>query len=160
MLHDPEFWIAVGLVILVAAIFRPVKSALLGGLDARGARIGLELEVARKLREEAAALVETYRKKQGEALAESEAVIRNAAAEAERSREQAAAALEESLKRQERQALDRIAQAEVKALAEVRALAVDLAVAATRRLLTDHLDAARGAALVDLAIAELPQRLQ
>jgi F-type H+-transporting ATPase subunit b len=159
MLRDPEFWIAVALVLLIAVILRPVKRTLLGALDGRAARIKLELEEARKLREEAAALVETYRRKQAAALAEGEAIIRQAASEAELTRRQAEAELIESLKRQERQALDRIAQAEAAAIAEVRARAVDLAVAATRKLLAENLDAAHKAALVDQAIAELPRRM-
>ncbi len=159
MLRDPEFWIAVALVLLIAVILRPVKRALLGALDSRAARIKLELEEARKLREEAAALVETYRRKQATALAEGEAIIRQAASEAELTRRRAEAELGESLKRQERQALDRIAQAEAAAVAEVRARAVDLAIAAARKLLAENLDAARKAALVDQAIAELPRRM-
>jgi F-type H+-transporting ATPase subunit b len=159
MLHDPEFWIAVGLVLLIAVVFRPIKRGLLGALDARAARIKLELEEARKLRDEAARLVETYRKKQAQALADAEAIVRHAGQEAERVRAEAGTELEQSLKRQERQALDRIAQAETTAIAEVRALAVDLAVAATRKLLAEHLDEAQKTALIDRAIAELNSRL-
>jgi F-type H+-transporting ATPase subunit b len=159
MLHDPEFWIAIGLVLLIAVVFRPIKRGLLGALDARAERIKLELEEARRLRDEAARLVETYRKKQAQALAEAEAIIRHAGQEAERVRAEGATELEQSLKRQERQALDRIAQAEATAIAEVRALAVDLAVAATRKLLAEHLDEAQKTALVDRAIAELNSRL-
>jgi F-type H+-transporting ATPase subunit b len=65
-----------------------------------------------------------------------------------------------ALKRREQQALDRIAQAEAQALAEVRNLAADLAVAATQKILTEKLDPAKAQSLVSDAIAELPRRLQ
>ena len=67
--------------------------------------------------------------------------------------------LEASLKRREQLALQRIAQAEVQATADVRAAAVDLAMATTRKILTDKLDAGRQDALVDAAIKELPSKL-
>ena len=64
-----------------------------------------------------------------------------------------------SLKRREQQALDRIAQAEAAAQAEVRNTAVDLAVSATRKLLEDRIDEKKAAGLVDQAIKELPAKL-
>src|SRR6478736_5737156 len=52
-----------------------------------------------------------------------------------------------------------IAQEEAKALADVRNTAVDIAVAAARRIIAEQLDARAGGALIDEAIAALPQRL-
>jgi F-type H+-transporting ATPase subunit b len=56
-------------------------------------------------------------------------------------------------------AIQRIAQAEQQAAADVRAAAVDVAIAATERLLRDKLDGAKGDALIDQAIKELPGKL-
>ncbi len=158
-LHDAEFWVAVAFVILIAAVWKPVKRSLSASLDARAAKIRSELEEARRLVEEARALLAEYQAKQEQALSEAEGIMRHAAAEAERNRQAAEGDLAASLRRREQQAMDRIAQAEAKALDEVRALSVELALAATRRLVRDNLDAKRAAGLVDKAIAELPQRL-
>ncbi len=49
--------------------------------------------------------------------------------------------------------------AEAEALTAVRNQAVDLALAASRRLLRDNLDEARAARLVDEAIKDLPDKL-
>jgi F-type H+-transporting ATPase subunit b len=90
------------------------------GLDERGARIKANLEEARRLREEAEALLA----KSGEARAaakETAEMLAHAREEAETPKKEAAANLEAMLKRRERMALDKIAQAEAKALAEVRA---------------------------------------
>ena len=73
--------------------------------------------------------------------------------------EQAAVDLEAALKRRERQAMDRIAQAEATALDEIRALAVDVALDATARLLADELSADKSKAMIDDAIKELPDKL-
>ena len=56
-------------------------------------------------------------------------------------------------------AMAKIDQAEAQALAEVREAAVELAVAATRTMLVDNLDRARGDALIDTAIGELRRKL-
>ena len=74
-------------------------------------------------------------------------------------REQAQADLEQALKRREQQALEKIAQAEAEALGEVRNQAVDLAVAASARLLAENLDEEKSARLVDEAIKDLSDKL-
>ncbi|HLI12964.1 MAG TPA: F0F1 ATP synthase subunit B [Alphaproteobacteria bacterium] len=159
LLNDAEFWVSIAFLILIALVYKPIKRSLAAGLDGRAAKIKSELDEARRLREEAQALLAEYQSKQRAALADAEKIVRHAGDEAERNRLQAQADLAASLKRREQQAVDRIAQAEAKALDEVRALAVEIAVGATRALLKSNLDATRASALVDQAIAELPQRL-
>jgi F-type H+-transporting ATPase subunit b len=55
--------------------------------------------------------------------------------------------------------MDKIAQAEADAVRQVRAMAVDLAIAATRQVIAEELTGKRADALVDQSIAELPQKL-
>ena len=159
MLHDPTFWVLVSFVIFVALVWKPGSKAVAQMLDDRADKIRSDLEKAAKLREEAQALFAEYQKKQRDALKDAEAIVAAAKAEAEALSKQAVADLEASLKRREQLALQRIAQAEVQATADVRAAAVDLAMAATRKILTDKLDAGRQDALVDAAIKELPSKL-
>ncbi|HEV2188281.1 MAG TPA: F0F1 ATP synthase subunit B [Stellaceae bacterium] len=159
-LHESEFWVLVAAVIFVIAVFRPARRALTGGLDARAARIGAELDEARRLREEAERLVAEYRAKEREAVAEAEAIVAHARQEAERIAAQGARDLEQAMKRRQQLAEERIAQAEAKALAEVRAAAIDVAIAAARDVIAEGIDQRRGAALLDTAIVALPQRLR
>jgi len=159
-LHEAEFWVLVAAVIFVAAVFRPARRALVGGLDARAARISAELDEARRLREEAERLVAVYRAKEREAVAEAEAIVAHARQEAERIAAQGARDLEQAMKRRQQLAKERIAQAEAKALAEVRAAAIDVAIAAARDVIAEGIDQRRGAALLDTAIVALPQRLR
>jgi F-type H+-transporting ATPase subunit b len=158
--HDAEFWVLVAAVIFVAVVFKPVRRALTGGLDTRAARIRGELDEARRLREEAERLVAEYRARQQAAAAEAETIVAHATAEAERIAAQSARDLEAALERRQRMAEDRIAQAEAKALGEVRATAIDVAIAAAREVITAQIDQRRGSALIDDAIVALPQRLR
>jgi F-type H+-transporting ATPase subunit b len=156
---NPEFWVAVAAAIFVAVAWKPLRRALIGGLDARAERIRSELEEARTLREEAERLLAAYRQKEHEAATEAAAIIAHASEEAARIAAQAARDLEQALARRQLLAEERIAQAETKAVEEIRAAAVDVAVAAAREVIAGEIDERRGAALIDAAIAALPQRL-
>jgi F-type H+-transporting ATPase subunit b len=158
-LHEPEFWVAVAFFAFIALAWRPLAKMVTAALDDRSSKIRLDLERAAKLREEAQALLADYQKKQRDALKDAETILASAKAEAERLSAQAATDLENSLKRREQLALQRISQAEQQALAEVRAAAVDIAIAAAGKLLTDKLDAGRQDALVEDAIKELQGKL-
>jgi F-type H+-transporting ATPase subunit b len=160
ILHESEFWVLVAAIVFVALVGRKVFGALAGGLDARAARIRGELDEARRLREEAEKLVAEYRAKQQQAAGEAEAIVAHAKAEAERIAAQSAHDLELALERRQRTAEERIAQAEAKALDEVRAVAIDVAIAAAREVITAQIDEGRGSALIDEAIIALPQRLR
>lgn len=158
--RDAEFWVLVAFILFVGVIAWKARGAILGALDGRAARIRAEIDEAQRLREEAQALLADYQRKQKQALGEAEAMIRGAEEEARRLKARTEAELAAALKRREQQALDRIAQAEAQALAEVRNLAADLAVAATEKILRDKLDPAKADALLSDSIAELPRRLQ
>lgn len=154
-----EFWVAAAFVVVVGLAFRPVLRAIVAGLDTRAAQIKAKLDEARKLREDAQALLADYQRKQRDALQEAASIVAHAEQEAERLKRSAAEALEESVKRREQQALDRIAQAEQAALAEVRNLAVDIAIKTAGKLIADTLSAEKAGALIDDSIKAVGQKL-
>lgn len=159
LLHSAEFWVFIAFLILVGGVFKKVSAVFVSGLDARAGRIRAQLHEAEKLREDAQALLADYQRKQRAAAQEAEAIVAQAKNEAQRMREQAHADLEQALKRREQQALQKIAQAEAEALDEVRKQAVDLALAASARLMADNLNDDRAARLVDEAIKDLPDKM-
>ena len=159
-LYQAEFWVAVAFVIFIALVYKPALKAIGGMLDDRARRIKADLDEARRLREEAERLIADYRKKQSEGAGEAEAIIARARDEALRLKSEGEANLDAAFKRREKAALEKIAQAEAQAMAEVRNEAVDIAVAAARRILTEGLDAERGAALIGQSIQELGQRFR
>ena len=159
-IHDPEFWVVIAFVlVIVLGLWKKVHVTIGSSLDARAAKIKDQLDEARKLREEAQAMLAEYRRKQRDSLQEAEGIVAHAKAEAERLAIQAAKDLEAALERRQRLALDKISLAEAKATAEVRSIAVDVAISAARQVIAQQLDQQRAGGLIDQAIAELPQRL-
>jgi F-type H+-transporting ATPase subunit b len=159
MFDDPEFWVAVAFVVLVAIAVRPMVRAVTAMVDARVQRVRNTLDEAARLRDEAQRLLADYQRRQREAAGEVEAMVAHARTEAERLTREGGERLAVLLKRREQLALDRIAQAEAEAMQQVRNVSVDIAIAAARRLIAERVDEAGRARLVEQAIAELPARL-
>lgn len=159
MFADTHFWVAVAFVIFLALAGRAAWRGVTGMLDQRAVAITKQLDDAIKLRAEAEATLAEYRMKRDAAESEAKGIIDLATAEAAALKVRAEADLANTIKLRERQALDRIAQAEAKATAEVRSTAVDAAISATRTLLQERMQTGQGSELVDQAIADLPRRL-
>ncbi len=160
MLHDPTFWVAVAFVIFVAAAFKPLKNGILGGLDAKIAEIRQQVAEAERLRHEAQDLLDTHRRQQRQSLQDAEDIVTRAREDAERHRKDAAVELAAALERQRQLSFEKIAQAEAAAIQEVRNRAVDIAIAATEKLLKDRLTGEAGDRLLESSIRELPSKLQ
>ena len=158
--ESPETWVAVAFVLFVVLAGRAIWRALAKMLDARAARIKAELDEAQRLREEAEALLAEYQRRQRDAKGEAEAILAQAREEAARLRREAEENIRQTLERRERLALESIAQAQEKARLEVRNEAVDVAVAAARRILSGSMDEKAGRNLTDRAIAEVERSLQ
>lgn len=158
-MQTPEFWVAVGFLILIAALIRPGIRTATAALDSRADRIRTNLDEARELYEEAQSLLAEYQRKQRDAAREVEDIIAHARTEADRMAKEAETKFAESIARREKLAKDKIGQAEADAIQEVRNAAVDIAIAATRRILTERIDAGAQAALIEQAVADLPQQL-
>jgi len=160
MLRTAEFWVAVSFVgFLAILIYYKIPALLAKALDERAAAIRKELDEARRLRDEAQNLLNDYQKKYRNAGIEAESIIEQARGEAEAYAKETRASLAESLERRTRQAEEKIARAEAQAVDEVRAAAVDTALAAAERILREKASGAAGAALIDDSIRGLKGRL-
>ncbi len=155
----PEFWVAVAFVLLIGLVGGKIARTISAGLDTRAEGIRARVEEAAKLRDEAQELLASYQRQQSEAAGETDRLVEKAKAEAERLTEKAAKDLERSLKRREQLAMDRIAHAEASAVKEVRSVAVDVALEATRRILAENLPADKAEALINDSIKDLPGKL-
>ena len=159
MTFDATFWVAIAFVAFIALVGKRVYAMITAGLDKRAEAIRTELDEAVRLREEAQALLAGYQRKQRDAVGEAEEIVEHAKAEAAHLAEQAEKDLEAALERRIKQAEEKIAQAEAQAVAEVRDLAVDVAIEATRQLIAKNLDETKTTTLVDEAIADLDEKL-
>jgi F-type H+-transporting ATPase subunit b len=111
------------------------------------------------LREEAQSLLAEYERKQLEAEDEARQMVEHAKVEAERHADNAKQALEETMRRREEAAMQRIQQAETDALREVRETAAALAVEATAQLIRENLDDTLADALIERSIREMDEKL-
>jgi F-type H+-transporting ATPase subunit b len=134
---DATFWALIALLLFLFLVFRAkLPSAVTGMLDRRAERIRKDLDEARRLREEAAALLAEYETKRREAGKEAEEIIRRARADAE------------AYAADTRQAVK-----------DVRAAATDLAVAAAERIIAAEAKGEQAAKLIEDSIASLKKRL-
>jgi F-type H+-transporting ATPase subunit b len=135
-MFEAEFWVAVAFVLFIALLlYMGVHRMLTNALDQRSARIKGDLDEARRLKDEARALLADYQRKKNEAEAEAEAIVASAKVEGERLAAEAKTRMEEFIARRSKMAEAKIAQAEAQALADVRAAAADAAVAAAEKIL-------------------------
>jgi len=157
---DNTFWALVALLIFLGGvIYLRVPGRVTKSLDDRADRIAKELDEARKLREEAQALLASYQRKQREAQKEADDIVEAAKQEAGRMIEETRADLAAQLERRTKIAEEKIAQAETQAMAEVQAVAANTAVEAARTLIGEKIDAGADAKLVDADIASLSGKL-
>lgn len=146
---DASFWVAVCVVAFIAfVLYKGAGKAVTSALDSRGESIKTELDEARRLREEAQALLASYKRKQKEAEEQAEGIIAQARHDAEIMATQARKDLSERIERRTAMAEAKIATAEAQAMAEVRARAADIALDASQNLLSSKLSAAQKTKLV------------
>ena len=141
MLLTAEFWVAVAFVAFLVIVWRVGGfSMMTSGLDNRAKRVRHELDEARRLREEAAAVLADYKRRRTEAEGQTR--------------------LNEFVARRTKSAEAKIAQAEATATAQVRAAAADAAVKVSETILRERLQGAAAQDLVRASLGDVKSRLQ
>lgn len=157
---DPVFWTLVALVIFVGIVLKAgVPKMITRGLDDRASRIARELDEAKRLREEAAALLAEYQRRARSAEQEAAEIVERAKADALRLRSEAETQLADAIERRTKAAEAKIAQAEARALADVRSVAADVAIAAAQKMLSGEVKGEFGAELLKKSIEDVRARL-
>lgn len=160
LLAEAETWVAVAFVIFLGVLaYVGVPKLIAKALDDRAARIKAELDDARKLKEEAAALLAEYQRKRTAAEAEAESIIAGAKDEAARMAVEAKAKIEEFVARRTKMAEAKIAQAEAQAAADVRSAAAEAAVAAAEKILSAEAKGALAGELIAKGIEDVRKKL-
>ena len=159
-LYAAETWVAIAFVIFLVLIWRAGAHRSVGSaLDDYSKRASAELTEANRLKAEAEALLAEYRKKQQDAEAEAKAIVAQARVEAEEIAAEAKTRMEEFVIRRTKMAETKIAQAEVQALADVRAAAAEAAVKASEKVLTETVKGKVASDLLSAAIRDVKTRL-
>src|SRR6201989_1126584 len=156
MFAEPEFWVAVGFVILLGVfVYVGVHRTVLTALDHRAERINGELDDARRLKEEPAKLLAQYKARHASAEREAQDIVTAAKAEAERIAAEAKTKMEDFVARRTKTAEGKIALAEAQAIADVRSAAADAAVAAASSILSQSVKGDVADDLLSKGIAEV-----
>jgi len=160
MLLQAETWVAVAFLLFIGLmLYMGVPKTIGKALDKRSLDIKNDLEEARRLREEAKALLADYEKKRKGAEAEAQAIVEQARTEAAAFAAESQAALSEQLERRTKLAVDKIARAQAQAVGEVRLAAIEAAIGAAEKLIGAKLNDNTAADIVGASIRELKAKL-
>jgi F-type H+-transporting ATPase subunit b len=160
MFFTPEFWVLVAFLIFMGiAGYAGAFNKIIDSLDARGRRVRQELEEARRLREEAAAVLADYRRRAKEAEQEAEAIISAAREEAERTAREGHERITDFVARRTAAAEAKIAQAEASATQAVRAAAAEAAIKVSEAVLRDEVRGPLGQELITKGLGEVKSKL-
>lgn len=159
MAFDASFFALVALILFFVLLwYLNTHRTIAKSLDDRAARIQAEIDEARELKEEAKQQLAEYQRRRREAEAEAKDIVAAAKREADAIVAEARTKTEEYVTRRTAAAELKISQAEADAIAEVRASAVNIAVAAAERIIRDK-DLGSDTRMTESSIAEVRRRL-
>jgi len=159
MFESLLFWEVLAFIIFVGVLFKPAREKILGLLDKRITTIRAEIEEAEKLREQAQSTLASFQRDQRDVAEKAQEMMAHAKEEAVRLQEKGLKDLAAALERRQHMAEESIRQAELEAVREIRARAVELAIASAAKVLSENIDDAKANALIERAVADFPAKL-
>lgn len=139
----------IGLLVMWKFVYGPITTAL----EARDRKVEDSITAAEVARKEAEAQMARAKAELEKAQADARRMVDEAVARAERQAAELARAADERAKAELQKARDTIAAEKRQALQEIKALAVELTIAATGKLLQQEVDAAKNRPLVQQFVA-------
>ena len=160
MLLDPTFWVAIAFLLFLGVLFLlKLPKTISNALDSRAAKIKNDLDEAESLLKQAQELLATYQKKQRDAADEAAAIRADAEKEAQQCLVEGESRLARQLERRENLVIERIKQAELKAIDDLKTKTADIAMDATEAILATMISKSKSDKMLDNAISELSKRL-
>ena len=157
---DATFWALVGLILfLVLIVVMKVPGRIVTALDKRSDTIKEQLDEARASREEAQKNLADSQRTLKKAEKEAEEIVEEAKRESKRLLEEADSELDELVARRTKAVEQKIAQAESKAVAEVRAKAVDIAVEVAENIIRQQLVGQKAEEFTATSISQIQSNL-
>lgn len=141
MLHDSTTWVAAAFILFMGVFIRYALPHIVKGLDHRSEHIKKELNEAIKLRDDAQAMLTEYQRKQKEMKAEAESLVKQAQKDVAAMREQAEKDIQDMMARRTDSAKNRIARAEMEAIADIRQHMAQIAINAAEDILKEDAQA-------------------
>lgn len=157
---DPVFWVMIAFIGFVALLIYYGVPGIVGkALDDRATAIRADLDEARRLRDEAHALLADYQRRSREAEDETKTILEQAKREGEALAAETRKNLQESVERRTKLAEEKIERAEAQALSDVRTAAVESAIAAAEKILKSRVAGATADTLIENGIRDLDGNL-
>lgn len=151
------FWTIVTFLVVLLVLRLTAWKPILSMIEERERTIGQALESAQKEREEAERLLAEQKEAIANARREAAELIRKNQAEVEAAREVAIERAKGEAEKLLADAQRTISEERAKAVAEIRTLAVDLAIQAAGKLIEENLDEAKQRKLAEDFLQKLPQ---
>jgi F-type H+-transporting ATPase subunit b len=157
MLEKDATWVAIGFILFILMlIYFKVPGQITKILDNRAEKIKNELDEARKLREEAQAILADFQKKNNEAEKSAKALIDEAKKIAKNYEKEAKLKLEESLERRKKLLDEKLKRAEVEALNQIKNDITDIVFDAIDKTLSnDNINKDASDKIIDSGIKEI-----
>jgi F-type H+-transporting ATPase subunit b len=143
------FWLAVSFTLLYVALERMALPGIARVIRDRGRRIAGDLDAAQRLRKEADAALKAYEKAMADARAQANTIAGEAHAAIKAEADKQRAAVDAELARSVEAAEAQIAEAKTRAIAGVRAVAIEVAGAIVEKVLHERPSAAELSRVVD-----------
>ena len=157
---NPEFWVAVAFVVVIALLARPAARLVKGATDSRAEEIRKKIDEAHSLKEEAVALLNDYKERFRNADKESEAIIEKAIISVEKYKQEALEDINTALAHKEENFALHVEAMERDASNEIKTAAVEFSVSAVKNILCEKMTQEAKEALFNNAVNELPAILQ
>lgn len=136
---SPEFWVALSFVLVVLGLARPVGKVVYKMLRKRSADIALRIDETTQLKEDAQKLLAEYEMKYRHAEQEAQEILARSEREINLLKKEKLSQLEQEMNNKEREALERIAASQDKAMQEIAHLAASKAVNSVKAVLVQKL---------------------
>jgi F-type H+-transporting ATPase subunit b len=160
MFKDPETWVAISFLLFAGLLlYFKVPGKVARTLDARSSAIAKELEEARRLRQEAEAILADYKRRTENAQAEAQAILSQAESDAAAYAKDARTAFDELITRRLNLAEQKIKLEEEKARKQIRAQAAELAVAAAEQLIEQKVSGKIAENMITASLDRIKKRL-
>jgi len=158
--QDPAVWVALAIItFFLLMIWKKIPAMIGKMLDAKVKVIAEQLDNAQTLREEASALLAKYQRDQRDAEKVAAKMIVNAKAEAKLLAGEAKLHVKEMIERRTKLAEQKIAQLEANALKDIRQMAVQIASASARELISENMKKADHDVLIKSNTEKLDSQL-
>ena len=159
MYLDETAWVAIAFLLFFVLVWKKGKEAILSLLDERSSLIEKELNEAKSLKEEALEELRLALQNQKNVSDEAENLIKNAKETAKKIQEEANLKSLEMIKRKEEQAKQKINNAQIEAINNIKNISAELSVKSAKVYIQNELDSKIQKALYSDSKQKLKEKL-